>query len=79
LQKAAESKTYAEELKVQLFLRFRNHWIINPFKVVAVHPAYDDFFDAFAPKNVHGNLKLGCSTIVCCKASQNLGLNAHNF
>jgi sugar phosphate isomerase/epimerase len=25
LQKAAESKTYAEELKVQLFLRFRNH------------------------------------------------------
>jgi sugar phosphate isomerase/epimerase len=50
--------------------------------MVAVHPAYDDLFDAFAPANVHGKPKARQEWAVqqlkyAAKASNNLGLNAH--
>ncbi len=58
LKQAAESKTYADELK----------GLVNSFgleitelsthlqgQLVAVHPAYDVLFDGFAPENVRGN------------------------
>jgi len=49
--------------------------------LVAVHPAYDSLFDAFAPANVKGNNKARTEWAVqqmkyAAKASQNLGLNA---
>lgn len=85
LQKAAESKTYADELK----------GIINEYglqitelsthlqgQLVAVHPAYDALFDGFAPENLRGNSKARTEWAVqqlkwAAKASRNLGLDAH--
>ncbi|HCT23759.1 MAG TPA: AP endonuclease, partial [Chitinophagaceae bacterium] len=85
LQKAAESKTYADELK----------GIINSYgleitelsthlqgQLVAVHPAYDAMFDGFAPEAVRNNPKARTEWAVQqlqygAKASQNLGLTAH--
>ncbi|ULT42293.1 sugar phosphate isomerase/epimerase [Niabella defluvii] len=51
-------------------------------QLVAVHPAYDDLFDGFAPQEVRGNSKARTEWAVqqlkyAAKASQNLGLNAH--
>jgi sugar phosphate isomerase/epimerase len=51
-------------------------------QLVAVHPAYNDSFDAFAPAAVHGNAKARTEWAVqqlkyAAKASQNLGLTAH--
>ena len=85
LQKAAESKTYAEELKGTIAsygLEITELSTHLQGQLVAVHPAYDDFFDAFAPKNVHGKPKARQEWAVqqlkyAAKASQNLGLNAH--
>jgi sugar phosphate isomerase/epimerase len=50
-------------------------------QLVAVHPAYDDLFDAFAPDNVKKNPKARTEWAVqqmkwAAKASQNLGLTA---
>lgn len=85
LQKAAESKTYADELK----------GIVNSYgleitelsthlqgQLVAVNPVYDALFDNFAPENLRGNPKARQQWAVqqlkyAAKASQNLGLNAH--
>jgi len=85
LQKAAESKTYAEELK----------GIINSYgleiselsthlqgQLVAVNPAYDDLFDAFAPdaykKNPVARKEWAVQQLkYAAKASANLVLNAH--
>jgi len=49
--------------------------------LVAVHPAYDSAFDAFAPASVHGNPKARQKWAVeqvkaVAKASKNLGLTA---
>jgi sugar phosphate isomerase/epimerase len=51
-------------------------------QLVAVHPAYDEQFDAFAPAACRGNPKARQAWAVqqliwAAKASQNLGLNAH--
>lgn len=85
LQKAAESKTYADELQglvnscglevTELSTHLQG-------QLVAVHPAYDTVFDSFAPKEVHGNAKARTEWAVrqlmyAAKASKNLGLNAH--
>ena len=85
LQKAAESKTYADELK----------GLVNSYglaitelsthlqgQLVAVNPAYDTLFDGFAPENIRGNYQARTEWAVnqlkyAAKASQNLGLNAH--
>ena len=85
LQKAAESKTYADELKglvnecgveiTELSTHLQG-------QLVAVNPAYNTMFDGFAPAAVHKNPKARTAWAVqqleyAAKASQNLGLNAH--
>lgn len=85
LKKAAESKTYADELKgivnaagleiTELSTHLQG-------QLVAVHPAFDAQFDGFAPDSVHNNPKARQEWAVqqlmyAAKASRNLGLNAH--
>jgi sugar phosphate isomerase/epimerase len=85
LKQAAESKTYADELKGKIAtygLEITELSTHLQGQLVAVHPAYDDLFDAFAPKEVHKNPKARTEWAVqqmkyAAKASQNLGLNAH--
>ena len=84
LQKAAESKTYADEIK----------GLVNGYgleitelsthlqgQLVAVNPAYDALFDGFAPAEYHNNPKARTEWAIqqvkyAAKASQNLGLGA---
>lgn len=85
LEKAATSKTYADEVKGIV----KSHGLeITELsthlqgQLVAVHPAYDAAFDGFAPKSVHGNSKARTEWAVqqllwAAKASENLGLKAH--
>ncbi|CAN5593784.1 sugar phosphate isomerase/epimerase [soil metagenome] len=85
LQKAAESKTYADEIKGivnDAGLQITELSTHLQGQLVAVHPAYDAQFDGFAPKEVHGNAKARTEWAVqqlkyAAKASENLGLNAH--
>src|SRR6187431_3479464 len=85
LQKAAESKTYADELKgivQECGLEITELSSHLQGQLVAVHPAYDLLFDGFAPQEVHGNSKARSEWAVkqlhyAAKASQNLGLTAH--
>lgn len=85
LKKAAESKTYADEIKgivnaaglaiTELSTHLQG-------QLVAVHPAYDVMFDAFADDSVKGNPQARTEWAIqqlkyAAKASQNLGLNAH--
>lgn len=85
LQKAAESKTYADELKAQIKsygLEISELSTHLQGQLVAVHPAYDDLFDAFAPDSVKKNSKARTEWAVqqlkyAAKASQNLGITAH--
>ncbi|HSU27133.1 MAG TPA: sugar phosphate isomerase/epimerase [Chitinophagaceae bacterium] len=84
LQKAAESKTYADDLKGvvnESGLQISELASHLQGQLIAVHPAYDQSFDAFAPENVHGNAKARTDWAIqqlkwVAKASQNLGLNA---
>ena len=58
LEKAAESKDYCDELKGKLIeyeLEITELSTHLQGQLVAVHPAYDQMFDAFAPSEVHGN------------------------
>ena len=85
LKKASESKEYCDELKetvescgVQI-TELSTHL---QGQLVAVHPAYNEMFDGFAPKSVHGKPKERTAWAVdqlkyAAKASKNLGLNAH--
>jgi len=85
LQKAAESKTYADEIKgiVQAAgLEITELSTHLQGQLVAVHPAYDAQFDGFAPVEYRDNPKARTAWAVqqlkyAAKASQNLGLNAH--
>ena len=85
LQKAAESKTYCDDLKgivesagveiTELSTHLQG-------QLVAVHPAYNEMFDGFAPKSVHGKPKERTAWAIqqlkyAAKASKNLDLNAH--
>ena len=84
LQKAAESKTYCDELKGLINscgLEITELATHLQGQLVAVHPAYDSLFDAFAPAEVRGNNKARTEWAVqqmkyAAKASQNLGLTA---
>lgn len=84
LQKAAESKTYADELKGlvnECGLEITELSTHLHGQLIAVHPAYDDLFDAFAPATVKNNPKARTEWAVqqmkwAAKASQNLGLTA---
>ncbi|MFB2120595.1 MULTISPECIES: sugar phosphate isomerase/epimerase family protein [Parapedobacter] len=85
LQKAAESKTYADEIKGlvnEIGLEITELSTHLQGQLVAVHPAYDDQFDGFAPAQYHHNPKARTEWAVqqlkyAAKASANLGLTAH--
>ncbi len=85
LKQAAESQTYADELKgiaaaagveiTELSTHLQG-------QLVAVHPAYNEMFDGFAPAEVHGNAKARTEWAVnqmklAAKASNRLGLKVH--
>jgi len=84
LQKAAESKTYAEDLKGEIKsygLEITELSTHLQGQLVAVNPVYDQLFDGFAPENLRNNPKARQEWAVqqlkyTAKASQNLGLNA---
>lgn len=84
LQKAAESKTYADELKGivnEAGLEITELSTHLQGQLVAVHPAYDTLFDGFAPERLRNNPKGRQEWAVqqvkyAAKASQNLGLAA---
>jgi sugar phosphate isomerase/epimerase len=85
LRKAAGSKTYCDEIRGTA----ESHGIeITELsthlqgQLVAVHPAYDEAFDAFAPPQVHGKPKHRQEWAVeqvmyGAQASRKLGLAAH--
>lgn len=85
LQKAAESKTYADEIKAIVKAEGLEITELTSHlqgQLIAVNPAYDSMFDAFAPKEVHGNSKARMEWAVqqlkyAALASKNLGLSAH--
>ena len=85
LGKAAESQTYCDEIAgvaashglavTELSTHLQG-------QLVAVNPAYDEAFDAFAPASVQGNPKARQAWAVqqllnAAKASKRLGLTAH--
>jgi sugar phosphate isomerase/epimerase len=85
LQKAAESKTYCDDLRGRVeacgvkITELSTHL---QGQLVAVNPAYDQMFDAFAPEHLHGNPKARTEWAIqtmkyAAKASRNLGLDAH--
>lgn len=85
LEKAAKSKTYCSELKGKIAkhgLQITELSTHLQGQLVAVNPAYDIQFDAFAPKAVHGQPKARTKWAVqqlkwAARASKNLGLKAH--
>lgn len=84
LKKAAESKTYADEVKGivnEAGLEISELSTHLQGQLVAVNPAFDDLFDGFAPENLRKNPKARTEWAIdqvkyAAKASQNLGLNA---
>jgi sugar phosphate isomerase/epimerase len=85
LQKAAESKTYADEIKAivnESGLEITELSTHLQGQLVAVNPAYDKLFDSFAPDAYHNSPKARTEWAIqqlkhAAKASQNLGLKAH--
>lgn len=85
LKMAAESNTYAQELKGKVAsygLQITELTSHLQGQLVAVHPAYDSYFDAFAPKEVNGNAAARQAWAVqqvkyAAKASEHLSLKAH--
>ena len=85
LQKAAESKTYADEIKgivknAGLSITELSTHIQG--QLVAVHPSYDSMFDTFAPKHLQNNPQARKKWAIdqlmyAAKASENLGLTTH--
>ena len=85
LQKAAESKDYADAIRgpvAEYGLEITELSTHLQGQLVAVHPAYDELFDGFAPKSVRKKPKERTAWAVnqlkyAAKASKNLGLKAH--
>ena len=85
LQKAAESKTYADEIKGivnECGLEITELSTHLQGQLVAVNPAFDVLFDAFAPSHLKGQYKARTEWAVQqlkygALASRNLGLTAH--
>ena len=83
LEKAANSKTYAEEVNgiaAEAGVAVTELSTHLQGQLVAVHPAYDAQFDAFAPARVHGNPKARQEWAVdqvtmAARASRNMGLD----
>jgi len=85
LKLAAESQDYCDEL---IGICAANGVQISELsthlqgQLVAVHPAYNELFDGFAPESVRGNASARQAWAVeqlmlAARASQRLGLNAH--
>ena len=85
LAKAASSKTYCDEIAgvaASHGLAITELSTHLQGQLVAVHPAYDEAFDAFAPAETHGRPKERQKWAVeqlmmAAKASERLGLKAH--
>lgn len=85
LQKAAESQTYADEIKGivnEAGLQITELSTHLQGQLIAVNPAYDKLFDGFSPAAYHNNPESRRQWAVqqlkyAAKASQNFGLNAH--
>ncbi len=85
LQKAAESKTYADEINGIVHdcgIEISELSTHLQGQLVAVNPAYDTLFDGFAPEALRGNPKARTDWAIQqvkygAKASQHLGLTAH--
>ena len=85
LEQAAESKDYCDEITA---ICSEAGVVISELsthlqgQLVAVHPAYNEQFDAFAPQQVKGNPQARQQwavnqLLLAAKASQNFGLKAH--
>ncbi|MDJ0909153.1 MAG: sugar phosphate isomerase/epimerase [Woeseiaceae bacterium] len=85
LAQAAESKTYCDDLRATLENNGIEATELSTHlqgQLVAVHPAYDQQFDAFAPDSVHGKPDARQrwaveQLLLAAKASANLGLTEH--
>lgn len=85
LEQAAASKTYCDDIAGMLGdkgLQITELSTHLQGQLVAVHPAFDAQFDAFAPAAVHGNAPARQQwavdqLLMAAKASANLGLAAH--
>lgn len=85
IDKASESRTYCEELKGKVLsygLEITELCTHLQGQLVAVNPAYDKMFDAFAPEKLRNQPKKRQRWAVqqllkAAKASQYLGLNSH--
>ena len=85
LEKAAKSKAYCDDLKGKIEsygLQITELSTHLQGQLVAVHPAYDQMFDVFAPEQHRNNPKARTKWAEqqlkwAAKASQHLGLNAH--
>ena len=84
LKKAAESKDYCQELQgicAEQGVEITELSTHLQGQLVAVHPAYDMQFDAFAPAQVHGNPNARTEWAIdqmklAAKASANMGFGA---
>lgn len=85
LRQAADSKTYCDEIRgvvESCGLRITDLSTHLQGQLVAVHPAYDLLFDAFAPEPVRGSPGKRTAWAVeqlqlAARASRNLGLSTH--
>lgn len=85
LAQAAESKDYCDEVKATLAKHGVEATELSTHlqgQLVAVHPAYDEAFDGFAPPEVHGNPTARQAWAVdqmmlAAKASANMGFTEH--
>jgi sugar phosphate isomerase/epimerase len=85
LRKAAESKAYCDELKgvaQEAGVEITELGTHLQGQLVAVHPAYDEAFDGFAPEAVRRNPKARQAwaveqMLLSAKASKNLGLKSN--
>ena len=85
LKKAAESRAYCDEIRGMMKSNGVEVTELSTHlqgQLLAVHPAYDEAFDGFAPQSVRGNPAARQKWAVeqlqfAAKASANFGLKAH--
>ncbi|CUX67685.1 MULTISPECIES: sugar phosphate isomerase/epimerase [Agrobacterium] len=85
LEKAAASKTYCDDIKgrlAEMGIEITELSTHIQGQLVAVHPAYDEMFDGFAPAELRGKPQArqewAVTQLKCAaKASQHLGLKSH--
>ncbi len=85
LEKLANSKTYAQEYQGRIAERGLEITELSTHlqgQLVAVHPAYDDMFDGFAPEHLRGKPAARTEWAVkqlqlAAKASRHLGIDVH--